>query len=68
LEYDDDAFSEEERRRFRMLRDSITEDMDIQDIYTFEERMDSIYFRKEEKVVDSLLTPKFEEDSSVNQR
>jgi AsmA protein len=68
LEYDDDEFSEEERRRFLMLRDSITEDMDIQAISTFEMRMDSIYFREEEKAGDSLRTPKVVEDSATNQR
>jgi AsmA protein len=55
LEYDDDEFSEEERRRFRMLRDSITEEMDIEDINRFEMRMDSLYFPR---APDSLGTPK----------
>ncbi|MGB5404063.1 MAG: AsmA-like C-terminal region-containing protein, partial [Robiginitalea sp.] len=67
LEYDDDEFSEEERRRFRMLRDSIREDMDIGDISAFEQRMDSIYFRQEEKVGDSLRTPTAKEGSAVKQ-
>ncbi|MGB5509992.1 AsmA-like C-terminal region-containing protein, partial [Robiginitalea sp.] len=67
LEYDDDEFSEEERRRFRMLRDSITEDMDIEDISAFEQRMDSIYFRQEEKVGDSLRTSTAQEGSAVKQ-
>jgi AsmA protein len=66
LEYDDDEFSEEERRRFLMLRDSITQDMDIQDISAFEKRMDSLYFRQEEKVGDSLGTRKVAPESGVN--
>jgi AsmA protein len=66
LEYDDDEFSEEERRRFRMLRDSITEDMDIGDISAFEQRMDSIYFRQEERVGDSLGTREGAPGSGVN--
>ncbi|MDM9630466.1 AsmA-like C-terminal region-containing protein [Robiginitalea aurantiaca] len=58
LDYDDDEFTEEERRRFRMLRDSITENMDIEDIYSFEKRLDTLYFQKEPKVQDSLVAPR----------
>ena len=57
LTYDDDALSDEERRRFRMLRDSITEEMDIEDIDRFEKRMDSLYFPRTPLAQDSLVAP-----------
>ena len=67
LEYDDDEFSKEERRRFRMLRDSIREDMEIEDINAFEARMDSLYFPNEQIVLDSLLNPEAAGASAVKQ-
>ncbi|MBU2950639.1 hypothetical protein KO493_08020 [Tamlana agarivorans] len=58
LDYDDDSLSKEERLRFLMLRDSITEQMNIEEIKAFETRMDSIYFRNPNlpKTTDSIAT------------
>ena len=45
LDYEEDDLSEEQRLRFNLLRDSISEDMSIDEIQALEKRMDSIDLR-----------------------
>lgn len=66
LNYNDTEFSEQERLKFRMLRDSINADMSIDEINALEVRMDSLYFPGTQKGVDSLLNQPNVDTSGVD--
>ncbi|MDX1332306.1 MAG: AsmA-like C-terminal region-containing protein, partial [Robiginitalea sp.] len=68
LEYEDDDLSEEQRLRFNLLRDSISEDMSIEEIQALEQRMDSIDLKTILQKPDSLQQDILLDSLQIQQR
>ena len=68
LDYEDDELSEEQRLRFSMLRDSISENMSIEEIEALELRMDSVDLRAILQKPDSLRQDLLKDSLQLQQR
>ena len=69
LDYDeDDDLTEEQRLRFNLLRDSISEDMSIEEIQALERRMDSIDLKTILQRPDSLQQNILKDSLQLQQR
>jgi AsmA protein len=68
LEYEDDDLSEEQRLRFNLLRDSISEEMSIEEIQALEQRMDSLDLKTILQKPDSLRQDILQDSLRLKQR
>ncbi len=68
LDYEDDDLSEEQRLRFNLLRDSISEEMSIEEIQALERRMDSLDLKTILQKPDSLRQEVLQDSLQLPQR